>query len=166
VARLWQRRFIVNRLKLGQTTHQTSGRCSVKTYRILAVTLIALLLIGCSGAKYAEEKTLLTAVTKAMETLTASVNEAGDPSALTSAISAFSGQIEKLVPQMKQLSTDHPDWETNPPSELKDTLDKFNSASAGMKGIMPKVMQMAGQHADNAQLQDALKKFQSVVAGL
>jgi len=137
----------------------------VKAHRILAVVLVAILLFGCSG-KYQQEKTLLTTVTKAMETLTAAINQAGAPQELTSAVSAFSDQIEKLAPAMNKLTTEHPDWQTNPPANLKDTMEKFKSASSGMQGAMPKLMQMASQYTDNVELQSALNKFQSVVAGL
>ena len=137
----------------------------MKTHRILAVVLAAMLLFGCSG-KYRQEKSLLTAVTKAMETLTAAINSAGAPPELTSAITAFTDQIEKLAPSMKRISSEHPEWGTNPPPELKDTMDKFKSASSGLQGAMPKVMQMASQYADDAELQSALEKFQSVLGGL
>jgi hypothetical protein len=138
----------------------------MKTYRILTVVLVALLLIGCGAAKYQKEKTLLTTMTKAMEALTAAISSADNPAKITSAISAFTGKIETLVPDMKKVSDEHPEWETDPPPELKDTMEKFASASSGLHEVMPKLMQMANQHADNAELQDALKKFQSVVGGL
>ena len=138
----------------------------MKTYRIFAVALVAILLFGCSGAKFQNEKTLLTTVTKAMETLTVAINNAVAPHEITSAVSAFSDQIEKLAPAMKKLSDEHPDWNTKPPSQLKDTMDKFKSASSGLQGVMPKLMQMANQYTDDAQLQSALRRFQSVVEGL
>jgi len=149
----------------GMPVPLTFGRFHVRTYRILAVALVAILLFGCSG-KYQQEKTLLTAVTKAMETLTAAVNQAGAPQELTSAVNAFSDQIEKLAPAMKKLSDEHPDWETNPPSQLKDTMEKLKSASGGLQGAMSKVMQMASQYPDDTELQGALNRFQSVVQGL
>lgn len=137
----------------------------MKTYRILAVVLVAILLFGCSG-KYQQEKTLVTTVTKAMETLTIDINKAGTPQELATAVTAFSDQIEKLAPAMKKLGTDHPDWETNPPSQLKDTMEKFKSASNGMQESLSKMMQMASQYQDNAELQSALNRFQTVVMGL
>ena len=133
---------------------------------ISAATLIALLAVGCGGAEFAVEKTLLTTVTKAIETLTGGINNADSPTALASVLQAFSGQTEKLIPEMNKMSSAHPDWENSPPSELKDTMASFKEASTGLQGAMPKLMQMASQHGDNAQLQDALKKFQSVVSGL
>lgn len=124
-----------------------------------------MLLIGCA-AKYQQEKTLLTTVTKAMETLTNAINGAGAPQELTATVKAFSDQIEKLAPEMKKLSDAHPDWKTNPPANLKSTMEKFNGASAGLQGAMPKLMQMVTQYANDAELQGALQKFQTVVAQL
>ena len=105
-------------------------------------------------------------MTTAMETLTAAINEAEAPAEVASAVGAFSDQIETLVPALKKLEADHPEWETDPPSELQETMDRFKSASSAFQGAMPRLMQMANQHADDAQLQGALQKFQSVVAGL
>ena len=101
-----------------------------------------------------------------MEALTKAVEEADAPEAVVSALGAFSSKIESFVPAMKKLNDEHPEWETDPPRELEGTLEKFKAASEGFKGVMPKLMQMGGDHADNPQLQDALKKFQSVVGGL
>lgn len=137
----------------------------MKANWILVIVLATILLFGCS-AKYQQEKTLLSTVTAAMETLTAAINNAGAPQEITSAIGAFSDQIEKLAPAMKKLGDAHPDWKTNPPSNLKDTFDKFNSASSDLQGVMPKLVQMASQYADDAELQSALSKFQSAVQGL
>ena len=138
----------------------------MRTFQILAIGLIVMLLAGCGAAKFAEEKTLLTAVTKAMETFTSAINAADAPPAIASALGAFTGQIEELVPAMKKLTEEHPEWETDPPDELKDTMEKFKSAATGLQGTMPKLMQMANEHADNEELQGALRKFQEVMSGL
>jgi len=138
----------------------------VKAYRILAIALVAILVFGCSAAKYEAEKTLMTSVTNAMETLTSAINSAGAPQEITSAANAFSDQIEKLAPAMKKLTDEHPDWEINPPSQLKETMDKYKTASMGMQGAMQKLMQTASQYPDDVELQSAMNKFQSVVAGL
>ncbi|MDD3643627.1 MAG: hypothetical protein PHQ19_09225 [Candidatus Krumholzibacteria bacterium] len=138
----------------------------MKAYGVLAVALAAMLLFGCSGAKYQQEKTLLSTATKAIESLTAAINEAGAPEEIASAVNAFAGQFEKLVPAIKKINDEHPDWENNPPSQLKDAMEQYKSASNGLQEAMPRLMQMASEHMDNTALQDALKKFQSVVSGL
>jgi hypothetical protein len=138
----------------------------MKTYRILTVALAVMLLIGCGKAKFAEEKTVMITATKAMETLTAAISLAGGPAEVTSAVNAFSDQIEKIAPALKTINEEHKEWETDPPPELKETVEKLMSASQGMQGIMPKLMQMASQHADDTELQGALQKFQTVLGGL
>ena len=138
----------------------------MKTHRILAVALLAVLLVGCGGAKYVEEKTLLTTVTAAMEALTSAIDKADAPPAVAAALTAFTDKVESLLPAMKKLNTDHPEWETDPPQELEAALEKFSTASLGFQTVMPKLMQMAGDNADDPQLQEALGKFQSLVSGL
>lgn len=130
-----------------------------------ALVLLALV-AGCGGAKYAEEKTVLTAVTKAMETFTSAIGTVDTPDGLASILGTFSSQLEKFVPQMKSMTEAHPEWANEPPKELAETLDKFKQASTGFQGAMPKVMEFAAQHADNPTLKSALDKFQSVVSQL
>lgn len=138
----------------------------MKSFRILPVALVAMLLISCGAAKYKEEKTAMIAATSAMEALTAAISAAGAPAELTSAINAFSDKIEKIAPTLKKINDEHSDWETDAPPELKETVEKLMNASKEMQGAMPKLMQMATQHADDTELQGALQKFQSVLGGL
>ena len=136
---------------------------NAKRLTVLALTLI--LVAGCSGGKYAEEKTLLTTVTKAMETFNGAIGSAGVPEDVAKALGSFTGAIEKVLPKMKELNTAHPEWEDNPPKELKDTFAKFEAATGAFKSeTMPKVMQFARDNMDNAELQDALKKFGSIAS--
>ncbi len=131
---------------------------------MLAIFSALLILAGCSGgAKYAKEQTVLDGLAKAMETLTSSVNSADTPDLLTKALGSFSGTMEKFLPQMKSLTTDHPEWTANPPDELKETFDKFNAAKAGFQNVMPKIMSMAKDNLDNADLQGAVNKFTSLM---
>lgn len=138
----------------------------MKLYRVLTAFLVAVLIAGCGASKFSEEKTLLTTVTTAMETFTTAMGESETPDAITAALGAFSDQLKMVLPAIMKLNQEHPEWETDPPEELADTLDKFKNAASGLQSAMPKLMQMAGQYADDAQLQDAVKEFQSVVAGL
>jgi hypothetical protein len=138
----------------------------MRTRLISAVTLLALLAVGCGGTQFTAEKTVLTTVTKAIETFTAGVNDADSPTALASVLKTFSASVEKVLPAMNKLTGEHPEWENNPPDALKDTMAGFKKASEGLQGAMPKVMQMASQYADNQQLKDAIDKFKSVVSQL
>lgn len=132
--------------------------------RIILVLLSVLLIVaGCSGAKYGKEKTVLDGLTKAIETFTSAVNSADTPSAVTSALGSLTGTFEKFLPQMKSMTADHPDWEANPPKELKETFDKFNTAKAGFQNIMPKLTTMAQENMGDADLQSAMNKFISLV---
>lgn len=135
--------------------------------RIILVLLSALLIVaGCGGAKYAKEQTVLEGMAKAMETFTSAVNSADTPALVTKALGSFTGSLEKFLPQMKTLGTDHPDWETNPPEELKGTFEKFNSAKAGFQNVMPKLTSMAQENLGDADLQGAMNKFISLVKDL
>jgi len=135
----------------------------MKTKLMAAVCLAALVVAGCGGAKYAEEKTLMTTLTKAMEAFTSTMQSAETPDAVAGALGALTGQLEKVMPKMQEFQKEHPDWDTNPPKGMEDTVAKFKSASEGLKGAMPKVMGMMQQHADNPMLKDAVEKFTSLM---
>jgi hypothetical protein len=137
----------------------------VNSKRIVVSALVLLLLAGCGGGKYAEEKTLLTTVTKAMETFTSSIGSADTPEAVAGIITTFTGQIEKVIPKMKELTDAHPEWENNPPKELKAEFEKFKSASSQFQSVaLPKAMQFAREHADNTVLQGAIEKFSNLMS--
>ena len=103
---------------------------------------------------------------KAMETFTSAINSADTPAGITTALGSFTGTLEKFLPQMKSLATDHPDWEANPPKELADTFAKFNTAKEGFKNVMPKLTSMAQENMGDADLQSAMNKFITMVKDL
>ncbi len=139
----------------------------MKKKRIAISAVILLLLAGCGGGKYAEEKTMLTTVTATMETFTAAMASAGTPEDVASIIMSFTGKIENVLPKMKELTQAHPDWENNPPAELKTEFEKFKKATAKFQEeAVPKVMQFARNHADNPTLQSAIEKFGSLMSQL
>lgn len=139
----------------------------MNTKRVVLFALILLLLAGCGGAKYAQEKTLLATVTKAMDAFSSSMATVESPQDVAKIIGTFTGQIEKVLPKMKELTDTHPEWEDNPPKELEKDFAKFKSASTKFKDeAMPKVMQFAQQHADNPELQTALQKFSGLMSQL
>ena len=133
--------------------------------RILVSALVLILFAGCGGSEFAQEKTVMTTATKAMETFNSAIGSSALPEDITKAVGSFSGALEKVLPKMKEMNAAHPDWETNPPEELKGTFDKFKAATDTFKGeTMPKVMKAAQENADNVDLQTALKKFGSIVS--
>lgn len=139
----------------------------MNTKRIAVAALIIMLLAGCSGGKYVKEKTLLTTVTRAMESFTSSMATADTPEAVAGYLTTFTGQLEEVLPKMKELTTTHPKWENNPPRELQAELDKFKSASSEFQSVaVPKAMQFARDHADNPALQSALEKFSNLISQL
>jgi hypothetical protein len=93
------------------------------------------------------------------------MGSADTPEAVAGLITTFTGQIEKVMPKMKELTDAHPEWEDNPPKELKAELDKFKSVSSQFQSVaIPKAMQFAREHADNPALQGALEKFSSLMS--
>ena len=133
--------------------------------RILVLALAVILVAGCSGSKFAEEKTVLTTVTKAMESFNAAIGSAGAPEEVTKALGSLTGTLEKVLPKMQELTAAHPEWEDNPPEELKGEFDKFEAASNAFKSeTMPKVMQYAKDNVSNVDLHEALKKFSGIAS--
>ena len=90
----------------------------MKSRRILVSALVLVLLAGCSGSKFAEEKTVLTTVTKAMETLNSAIGSSAVPEDIAKAVDSFTGALETVLPKMQEMNAAHPDWETSPPEEL------------------------------------------------
>jgi len=133
--------------------------------RILVLVLALILVAGCGAGKYAEEKTLLTTVTKAMESFNAAIGSAGVPEDVAKALGSFSGAIEKVLPKMQELTKAHPEWEDNPPEELKSQFENFEAATSTFRAeTMPKVMKFAQDNMDNVDLQNALKKFSNIAS--
>ena len=138
----------------------------MKTRLLTVICLAAVALAACGGAKFAEEKTLLTTLTGAMETFTKTMESADTPEIVTQALGKLTGSLDKVMPAMKKLTAANPDWETKPPKELEDVMSKFKSASSGLQGVMPKLMSMAQEHGDNADLQNAVQKFTGLMSQL
>ena len=109
----------------------------------------------------------MSTVTKALETITEAVSSAHGPEDFTKAIGAFTGSIEKVLPKMKELKEAHPEWETDPPEELKGTFDKFNAAADKFKDeAVPKIMKAVTDHPDDTALKDAVQKFHGLMSQL
>jgi hypothetical protein len=136
---------------------------NTKRFSVLALTLI--LVAGCGGGEFAEEKTLLGTVTKAMETFNAAIGSAGVPEDVTKALGSFTGVLETALPKIKELNAAHPEWENDPPEALKGTMEKYNAASSAFQNeTLPKIMQFARDNMDNAELQSALQKFSQLAS--
>lgn len=136
---------------------------NAKRFSILALTLV--LVAGCGAGEFAEEKTLLTTVTKAMESFNSAIGSAGVSEDVAKALGTFSGALEKVLPKMTELNTAHPEWEDDPPEALKGTFEKLEAATSTLKAeTMPKVMQFAKDNMDNADLQNAVKKFSEIAS--
>jgi hypothetical protein len=126
-----------------------------------------LLVAGCSGGKYAEEKTVMSAATKAMETLNSSMTSAGTPEEVAKVVNTFTGSLEKVLPKLKELTTNHPEWENEPPKELEGAFDDFKKASQEFQSTtLPKLMQTVQENVGNMDLQNAMQKLNSVASQL
>lgn len=133
---------------------------------MVVAALVLVLLAGCGGAKYTEEKAALSAATSAMETFSSAIQRADSPLMVAQALSAFNTSVENVLPAMKKMTTEHADWGNSPPEALKETYTQFESAKNQFQSAMPKVMEIAGQNADNEALQGAITKFRELASQL
>lgn len=139
----------------------------MNTKRIWVLALALILVAGCGGGKFAEEKTLLSTVTKAMDSFNAAIGSAGAPEDVTKALGSLTGALETVLPKMKEITSAHPEWENDPPEELKGEFEKFEAATNAFRAdAMPKVMQYAKDNISNVELHTALKKFSSIASQL
>lgn len=135
--------------------------------RILLLALTMILIVGCSGGQYAQEKTVLTTVTKAMESFNSAIESAGKPEDVTKALVSFSSALETATPKIRELAKAHPDWDKNPPEELKGEFEKFEAATMAFRsGAMAKVMEFSRDNMGDKDLQDAMKEFSSIASQL
>jgi ABC-type glycerol-3-phosphate transport system substrate-binding protein len=139
----------------------------VITKRLIVAAALLVLLAGCGGSQYAAEETLLNSVAGAMETFNSAIAAAQTPEAAVSALTQFTGSIENYAADIKALNEAHPEWETDPPEELKATMDKFEAISKSFQTeTMPKVMQIARDNPDDENVKTAVQEFGRVMSQL
>ena len=120
----------------------------MNTKRIWVLALALILVAGCSGGKFAEEKTLLTTVTKAMDSFNCGHRIRRRARGRDQGSGFVYRRPRNRPAQDEGNDSAHPEWENNPPEELKGTFEKFDAATNAFRAeTMPKVMQVRqGQH--------------------
>jgi len=138
-----------------------------KSHPILSALALTILVAGCGGGgEFAQEKTVIDSATASMDTFSEAVEGTDSPDVLAGIMNTFTEELAVILPQMKEISTVHPEWETDPPEELADSFEKFAAANEAFKTSMPKMMQMAGQNQDNEALTAAMENFQATLMGM
>ncbi len=135
---------------------------------ILFATVIVFLfgLAACGGGgKYADAKKLMEKQIQLFEDFINGVDKAGSADDVAAALNDFSDEMQKMVPEMKELQEKYPELKDAKdeamPEELKPIMEKLQ------KEIMPKfmgVMAKIGQYANDPAVQEASQNFQKAMS--
>lgn len=137
---------------------------------VLAATvgLFLFSLAACGGGgKYAEAKKLTEKQVSLFEGFISDLDSAGNAGDVATALNNLSDEMQKLIPQMKELQEKYPELKDakneEMPEELKPIMEKME------KEIMPKFIgafAKVGQYASDPAVMEASQKFQKAMSEL
>jgi hypothetical protein len=88
----------------------------MKTTKWMIVLCVAVFVFGtisCGGGKYADAKKTISDSNKVLETFLGEMDKADSAEAIVTALTGFSSEMEKFVPEMKKLQEKYPELEGN-----------------------------------------------------
>ena len=101
------------------------------------------LVMACGGSKYGDAEKVLSEEITSMSTFAEEMEKAGDADAVAAAINTFTKGIEKLVPQLKELTEKYPEMKAGKdlPASLKKQMAEAESLGQKLQAGMMKTMQ-------------------------
>jgi len=120
--------------------------------------------IACGGGKYADAKKVVAKSNKVLEGFLAKMEKADNAKDVAAAVTAFAGEMEKIVPEMKKLEEKYPEFKgsQNVPPELGEEGAKMMELWGKFGSVMMKIQ----QYADDPEVQKAQEKLEIVMSGL
>jgi CRISPR/Cas system-associated protein Cas5 (RAMP superfamily) len=96
--------------------------------RILIPLLpLILMLTGCQeGSKYREEKQVIENYNSIINRFSEKMENSHATEEMLNCTYEFIQQIRPLIPKIRGLKKSHPEWEHEPPKELKEPLDEYH----------------------------------------
>ena len=120
--------------------------------------------IACGGGKYADAKKVIAKSNKTLEGFLGKMDKANDAEAVAAALTSFTNEMEKIVPEMKKLEEKYPEFKDNqgPPAELGEEGKKMMELWGKFGTVMMKIQ----QYADDPEVKKAQDKLQNLMSGL
>ena len=136
-----------------------------KHKKTIAVTVIITLLFTVMGAGFTQENgfesemATLALMVKSMLDFSRRINHAENIEEVTVAAERLAGNLETLGPLMKALTEKHPDWDTNPPQEVREPMSRYLDTLLVYNDAMQKLVAYAEENPENEELQEAFEKL-------
>jgi hypothetical protein len=94
---------------------------------IIPLLPVILIVNGCSeSSKYKEEKQVIENYNSIINRFSEKMENAYSTEEILNCTNEFIGNIRLLVPKIRGLKKSHPEWENEPPEELKETIDEYH----------------------------------------
>ena len=132
---------------------------------VLCVVVFAVGTIACGGGgKYADAKNVIAKSNKVLEGFLEKMDTVDNAKDVAAAINDFTDEMEKFVPEMKELEKKYPELGggQSVPEELGEEGKKMMELWGKFGSIMMKIQ----QYADDPEVEKAQKRLQTVMSGM
>jgi hypothetical protein len=116
--------------------------------------------------EYAAEMETLAVMVKSMMDFSKRVEEAASADDIINACTRLTHNLELAGPKMRELTKAHPDWDSNPPEEVREPMSRYLDALVVYSEALQKVVTYVQDHPDNGELQKAYEELQSAIAAM
>ncbi len=132
-----------------------------KLFLIIIVCYMAVTAAAQEGALI-KEKAVLTKATLVMKTFADKMNATQDPQVMGKIAMAYKNEMEPLLPKVRLVLRNHPQWRKNPPKMMKPVLDKFMTAEVRASKAVKRLGMWADNHPKVKILRQAYNEIQSL----
>lgn len=117
-------------------------------------------------SEYAAEMKTLAVMVKSMIDFSHRVEEAATAENITTACTRLTHNLELVGPKMRELTETHPEWDSNPPEEVREPMSRYLDALVVYSKALQKVLTFVQNNPDNKELQKAYKNLQNAIADM
>ena len=138
----------------------------IKTRWILfmCMALFIIGMIACGGGKYADAKKVIAESNEALEDFLGKMDTADNAEDVATALTAFTDEMEKIAPKMKNLAEKYPEFKEG--DDVPEELGEEGKKMRELWGKFGTVMMKIQQYANDPEVQKAQEKLQSIMSGL
>jgi hypothetical protein len=131
---------------------------------VLCVVVFVFGTIACGGGKYADAKKTIAKSNEVLEDFLGKMDKADNAKDVATALTGFTSEMEKIVPEMKKLEEKYPELKGSQgvPEELGEEGKKMMELWGKFASVMMKIE----QYADDSEVQKAKEKLENIMSGL